>query len=644
MDESETCASPMTEDQLAIFEFLRLHTWQQTMLEFGIKSRSVMRTIVIRTALGLVWYPGLGGGQRPYLNFEKETKLVHWIEEAAERHHCLATAEVASLAFALKQESIIEARAGLLQRRCEVLATQLQVDVLPPSPTWLTRFTDRHGLHSVLAREMEEARHFGCDKGVILTYFLKFLPLFNTDPRLIFGADETDMKPGARFHVVCPESTGGFTTAGEEALSHVTAMCCHNASGVAVPPFLLLSNLRNLPAELLSPEVCSPNLCWFGSTEKGYMTEGSFYLWAVLFVTWLSGYRATCLPEPLKCAQILLIIDGCASHHCPEALDLFSKSNVTVVVLPAHTSHLLQAFDVGIASTLKAYFRKFIIDEKKNVSGKVLGKTAMSRLVLVRGFLRAWSCAASPAMCARSFEIAGICPPCPTRILQSPFITNEIAPEARASNDRFNNSVATCPECIKFFAEKLKRTCMPMLPDCWTLPDYDNLISYFRQQAPSYGRLISDPPALYMCRDSFWYVARTFARPPQMAVHPVVLMRTMRMLSIELSDRGNEVIDHLVNGQAKERQAVNEVVIRDAAKQLANEMAMEMALDKFQSVADLAEAELREILGRRIESILHESEVDKDVQRTIACNVDACVSSALRDLYALLQSRPTPNQ
>ena len=135
----------------------------------------------------------------------------------------------------------------------------------------------------------------------------------------------------------------------------------------------------------------------FGRGGSGLLNN-----WAVLFVTWLSGYRATCLPEELKLANILLIIDGCTSHHCLEALDLFRRHNVTVLILPAHTSHLLQAFDVTIASTLKAYFRRFVGEEKKQASVQQLTKAAKTRLTLVRSFLRAWHASASPAMCCKS--------------------------------------------------------------------------------------------------------------------------------------------------------------------------------------------------------------------------------------------------
>ena len=95
------------------------------------------------------------------------------------------------------------------------------------------------------------------------------------------------------------------------------------------------------------------------------MTEKMFYIWALLLLTWLTGYRATVLPDSLRNSNILLVIDGCLGHGAPEAFDLFAKHNVTVLVLPAHTSHLLQPFDVVLAAPLKASFRHFVCQKAK---------------------------------------------------------------------------------------------------------------------------------------------------------------------------------------------------------------------------------------------------------------------------------------
>lgn len=73
--------------------------------------------------------------------------------------------------------------------------------------------------------------------------FLKCLPLFNRDPALIFGVDETNMKHAQRFNVIYPQTAEGFTILGEESPSDISAMCCHSTGGAAVPSLVLLSKL-----------------------------------------------------------------------------------------------------------------------------------------------------------------------------------------------------------------------------------------------------------------------------------------------------------------------------------------------------------------------------------------------------------------
>lgn len=132
---------------------------------------------------------------------------------------------------------------------------------------------------------------------------MRFLPLFNRDPRLIFGADETDMRPGSHFKVVAPSDRPGLTH--DEVLAkHITAMCAQSAGGAAVPPFILLSQLGKLPPELAGLDTNSPDVAWYGSSEKGYMTEKMFYVWTVLFLTWLTVYRATVLPDSLRTSKL----------------------------------------------------------------------------------------------------------------------------------------------------------------------------------------------------------------------------------------------------------------------------------------------------------------------------------------------------
>ena len=101
---------PPSEYQMEIFDFLLLHSWSQAMENYGIHSKRVIKTIILRSAYGLHWYPGHPGGPWPYLNHDKESRLLYMIEKAAEEQQCLSIQEVISLAFALKQQILIDAR------------------------------------------------------------------------------------------------------------------------------------------------------------------------------------------------------------------------------------------------------------------------------------------------------------------------------------------------------------------------------------------------------------------------------------------------------------------------------------------------------------------------------------------------------
>ena len=190
----------MSDLQQEIYDFLLLHSWSNAMREFGITSKGVLKTCITRTALGYNWYPGHPGGALPYLNYAKEERLVYLIEEACRDQESPSTFEVMNLALAMRQEMIIEARNSLLKRRCLALASQLEQTSLAPTLSWLHGFNERHNLTTTSGRFVERERTLSCNKSVVLEYWLRFLPLFNRDPRLIFGADETDMRPSNHFN------------------------------------------------------------------------------------------------------------------------------------------------------------------------------------------------------------------------------------------------------------------------------------------------------------------------------------------------------------------------------------------------------------------------------------------------------------
>ena len=60
-------------------------------------------------------------------------------------------------------------------------------------------------------------------------------------------------------------------------------------------------------------------------------------------------------------ARALLILDGHASRINFSALEYLSRACCDVIILPAHTSHITQPFDVAIASPLKNIYKQLLL-------------------------------------------------------------------------------------------------------------------------------------------------------------------------------------------------------------------------------------------------------------------------------------------
>jgi hypothetical protein len=55
----------------------------------------------------------------------------------------------------------------------------------------------------------------------------------------------------------------------------------------------------------------------------------------------------------------VLILDGHSSHLSLSAIELCLNNNITMICLPAHSSHILQTLDVGVYGHVKKYGEKY---------------------------------------------------------------------------------------------------------------------------------------------------------------------------------------------------------------------------------------------------------------------------------------------
>ena len=71
----------------------------------------------------------------------------------------------------------------------------------------------------------------------------------------------------------------------------------------------------------------------------------------------MSRYRLS-LHKSLRKEKAILIVDGHKSRKNPIAIKMLQENNISLFVLPAHTSHVTQIFDLGIGSPMKKLFSK----------------------------------------------------------------------------------------------------------------------------------------------------------------------------------------------------------------------------------------------------------------------------------------------
>jgi hypothetical protein len=106
------------------------------------------------------------------------------------------------------------------------------------------------------------------------------------------------------------------------------------------------------------------------------------------------------LPSDIPDEPVLLLLDGHISRRNITALMIFYLSNVDIFIIPGHTTHVLQSFDVGIAAPLKAEFKQQLQQEINSLAAELTGgqrtKADTLRCHTVAAFLNAFHKVTTP--------------------------------------------------------------------------------------------------------------------------------------------------------------------------------------------------------------------------------------------------------
>ena len=392
-------------------------TYERIQREFGLNPRDIVRCLK-RTALGQVWERGMTGGCDPYLCDDDEKELVRLLMSHREDNDCFRTFEVLELAHSLKVQRHAEAVQLLLTIGCADLASKIKSDPPPPSRPWLNDFAKRHGLAVRSSVELDRERHSaGFAQDILSFYATHAARIAQADPRLVFNADETMLSAKRAYKAVTDKEDMHAVSCSLPPYQHMSAIVTVCGSGEVVPPFIILSNLQKLPADLddLSSQA------WWSSSANGWVTKRLFTCWAINLAHWLTKYRERIDVSPD--ARALLFLDGHASRINFSALEYLSRAHCDVVILPAHTSHITQAFDVGIASTLKAAYKRLLLKATRDQrdAGEVFNVPAVRRMA-VASFVDAHREVLTIGRQRTSFQAVGIIPFNPQVPLANPYV------------------------------------------------------------------------------------------------------------------------------------------------------------------------------------------------------------------------------
>ena len=192
---------------------------------------------------------------------------------------------------------------------------------------------------------------------------------------------------------------------------NITVQTCISGSGTLLPPYVVYKGERLMSNTTFGGPLASR----YAVSHNGWMTEESF-------VDWL---KALFIPSLPPTRPVLLILDGHKSHITYEVRELARGSNIHLLKLPPHTTHLLQPLDIGVFNRMKGTWQTTVTDITSR-ERRLISKSDFPRLLkrVWESFKSQWAVSA--------FSKTGIVPFNPNCIpdesfkLSEPFTLSEI--------------------------------------------------------------------------------------------------------------------------------------------------------------------------------------------------------------------------
>lgn len=304
------------------------------------------------------------GGRKPSLPTEVEEALVKYIIEMDKRMFGLSPYEVRKMAFELAVRNNIPAS----QHRFNVGKKIAGWD-------WWRGFLKRNpGLSLRTPEPTSFARAQGFSKERVAEFY-KLLgetyEQYEWRPHQIFNVDETGVSTvqGRVSRVVSirgKRQVGALKSA--ERGSNVTVCCTMSASGIYLPPFIIIPR-KKITVEL---EDAAPPGSKIAHQQNGWMDSSLFLKYLEHFVRHV---------RPSFSSKVILILDGHHTHKTAAAVDYCKQHGIVLLCLPPHTTHKLQPLDVSFFKSFNHHYDKAIENWLRCHPGRVITIYQIPRLI-----------------------------------------------------------------------------------------------------------------------------------------------------------------------------------------------------------------------------------------------------------------------
>ena len=332
--------------------------------------------------------------------------------------------QIIYLAMEVKKKRMLSAAYVMEKLGCHRISNMFKnKQIKEPDRSWVNRFLEYIDSRLGYPTYIDNQRFLICTPEHVGSFYDKFGEIIkNTPPELLFTADETMLQANFLKKKAFPNDIGKYIEREPDGIPHMTCMCCSNLVGTPCPLYIIIKNRVRMPEELEGLQ--HGNLFQIGSTPSGWMSRFTFFYWVIHFIAFVTRYKED-LGRSFGPIAPVLITDGHISRSCPIALELLHAYNIRLITLPGHSTHILQVFDVSLASPLKNFFSHLIVDYLRTTHRRVYNNDeATLRRCAFEAIVNAWSRACTFENCQRGAEKVGLYPYNPERATSNEYVRN----------------------------------------------------------------------------------------------------------------------------------------------------------------------------------------------------------------------------